>query len=179
MRKILGAAFFDRDPVVVARELLGKYLVCVVAGQEVSLMVTETEAYAGAEDRASHARFGKTARTAPMFGAPGTLYVYFTYGMHHMLNVACKAEHTPAAVLIRGAGDIVGPARLTKSLGVGRGLSGQPLGTKAGLWLEDRGVVVDARDVQATPRVGVAYAGEWAQRPWRFVARTEHARKKK
>ncbi len=178
MRTVLESAFFDRDPAVVARALLGMFVVRMVEGHEVSLMITETEAYAGAEDRASHARFGKTARTAPMFGPPSTTYVYFTYGMHHMLNVACQAEGMPSAVLIRGAGNIVGPARLTKALAVDRGLSGQPLGKEVGLWFEDRGVVVAAQDIQVTPRVGVEYAGACARRLWRFVVRTASARTK-
>ncbi len=129
--------------------------------------ITETEAYGGEDDRASHARHGRTARNAPMFAAPGTLYVYFTYGMHWMANIACGKEGVPSAVLIRGAGEICGPARLTKFLAIDKALNGKPLGVEAGLWVEDRGDAPE--NIRQTPRIGVDYAGAWAKKLWRFV----------
>ena len=169
MRKVLGSDFFDRKTETVARELLGKYLVCKKGGEEVALMITETEAYHGFSDKASHAHRGKTPRNTPMFGKPGTIYVYFTYGMHWMLNLVCGGEDFPAAVLVRGAGDIVGPARLTKALGIDKRFDGMSLGKKTGLWVEDRGERIPCSCIERTPRIGVAYAGEWAAKDWRFV----------
>src|SRR3989344_8728643 len=114
--KMLGKEFFDRPPQEVARDLLGKYLVRRVANKTVAAMIIETEAYDGERDLACHARSGKTARNAPMFENAGTIYVYFTYGMHWMLNLVCGKKEYPAAVLIRGTELVSGPARLTKSL---------------------------------------------------------------
>ncbi len=109
-----------------------------------------------------------------MYAAPGTLYVYFIYGMHWMANIACGKEGVPSAVLIRGAGDIFGPARLTKFLAIDEALNGKPLGAKGGLWMEDRGGAPEI--IRRTPRVGVDYAGAWARKPWRFVLEVDHTR---
>lgn len=160
--------FFNRKSHLVARDLLGLFLVRETGGGEESCMLTEVEAYAGPEDLASHARFGKTPRTTPMFGPPGTIYIYFTYGMHFMLNIACQPEGNPSAVLIRGAGQIVGPARLTKALEIDKKLNGQMIGKASGLWFEDCGVIIKPGHIEKTPRVGISYAGEWAAKPWRF-----------
>src|SRR3569832_1368993 len=113
MRKILGEEFFERKAPVVAKELLGKYLVRKVGDKTIALMITETEAYDGFEDKASHAHRGQTPRNSVMFGKPAHIYVYFTYGMHWMLNLICGKEGYPSGVLIRGAGGISGPARVT------------------------------------------------------------------
>jgi DNA-3-methyladenine glycosylase len=167
--RVLGADFFDRPTPKVARDLLGKVLVRATAAGVEALPITETEAYDGHRDKASHAHRGRTPRNAPMFAAAGTIYVYFTYGMHWMLNLVCGPEGYPAAVLIRGAGPIRGPARLTRALAIDRALDGQPLGVATGLWVEDRGIAVRRRDVQCTPRIGIGYAEEWIDKPWRFV----------
>jgi DNA-3-methyladenine glycosylase len=188
MRKILTPDFFDRSTLVVARELLGKYLVRRVKGgphagknKIVALMITETEAYHGWQDKASHARYGKTMRTWPMFMRAGTIYVYFTYGVHWMLNIVCGKEEYPSAVLIRGLvgpGKVLregemkrldGPAKLTKYLQIDKSLNALKLGKAAGLWVEDRGVVVRAKDIQRTPRIGIGYAEEYVEKPWRFL----------
>ena len=169
MKKVLAADFFDRPTVTVARDLLGKYLVRKIEGEETALMITETEAYHGLDDLASHARFGKTARTAPMFGKPGTIYVYFIYGVHWMLNITCGKEYFPAAVLIRGVEGFTGPGKLAKALKIEKGMSGMMLGKESGLWVEDRGIVIPRGKIKATPRIGVDYAGEWAKKQWRFV----------
>lgn len=169
MRKRLDTAFFDRSALVVARDLLGKYVVRRAHGKEVALMITETEAYHGFKDMASHARRGQTLRNAPMFSHPGTIYVYFTYGMHWMLNLVCGKQGLPSAVLIRAAGGVVGPARLTKFLRIDKSLNALIVGKKSGLWVEDRGVKIPARQVRRTGRIGVDYSGEWAKKPWRFV----------
>ncbi len=151
-----------------AKDLLGKYLVRKINGKEVVLMINETEAYDGFLDKASHASRGQTPRNTPMFGRPAHIYVYFTYGIHWMLNIVCGKELYPSAVLIRGAGEVVGPARLTKALSIDKTLNTLPLTKKNGLWIEDRGVVVSRKDIEAGPRIGIGYAGEWAQKPWRF-----------
>lgn len=169
MQKMLRPNFFDRKAPAVAKDVLGKFLVRKIGGRAVALMITEAEAYCGFGDLASHARSGQTPRNAPMFGPPGVAYVYFTYGMHWMLNLVCGEAGYPSAVLIRAAGAVVGPARLTKHLQIDKRLNGLPLGKASGLWVEDRGVIVSLRQIQKTPRVGIAYAGEWAHKPWRFV----------
>lgn len=176
MHTVLDPDFFDRPTLLVARDLLGKFLVREMPDPSTKLgvkafafMITETEAYDGFKDMASHASRGQTPRNTPMFGAPGTIYVYFTYGMHWMLNLVCGPQGHPAAVLVRGAGHVVGPARLTKFLKIDKRLNTKPLVKKSGLWVEERGVAVRQRDVLRTPRIGVAYAGSWANKPWRFV----------
>jgi len=178
MRRVLTRDFFNRPTLAVAKELPGKFLVRKINGpkgrasKEIALMITEVEAYHGFNDLASHASHGKTARNAPMFAAPSTLYIHFTYGMHWMLNIVTEREEYPAAVLIRGAGDIVGPARLTKFLQIDKSLLGKMLGKKTGLWIEDRGVLIKPRDILKTPRIGIPYAGAYIHRPWRFVLKT-------
>ncbi|TSC69556.1 MAG: DNA-3-methyladenine glycosylase [Parcubacteria group bacterium Gr01-1014_56] len=194
MKKVLGPAFFDRPTLTVAKELLGKFLVRRVGGKTVALMITETEAYDGPRDKANHAHRGQTPRNMPMFGHPATIYVYFTYGIHWMLNIVCGKSGYPAAVLIRGVANYAGilrsgemngsptpsrniptpfllngPAKLTKFLKIDKSLSTKMLGKKSGLWIEDRGVVIKPRDIKRTPRIGINYAGEYAHKPWRFV----------
>ncbi|MFQ6100681.1 MAG: DNA-3-methyladenine glycosylase [Anaerolineae bacterium] len=97
----LNRDFFARDTLTVARALLGQRLVRVLDGVRLSGRIVEVEAYIGEEDRASHARFGRTRRNMPMYGQPGHAYVYFIYGMHHCLNLVTEREGYPAAVLIR------------------------------------------------------------------------------
>jgi DNA-3-methyladenine glycosylase len=194
-RRVLGPDFFNRPTLTVAKELLGKYLVRKVGSREVALMIVETEGYDGQKDLACHARAGRTARNEPMWGQPGRVYVYFTYGMHWMLNLVVREEGYPAAVLIRGlsagktprSGEINhtparevlpllnGPAKLTKFLQIDKRLNGKKLGRASGLWVEDRGVVVGPRQIKRGPRVGVDYAGLWALKPWRFVLKSERA----
>lgn len=166
MRKILRKDFFEEPTLVVAEQLLGKFL---VRGDD-AYMITEVEAYDGFEDKASHASRGETPRNKVMFNDAGVWYVYFVYGMHHMLNIVTGAKGYPAAALIRGVEGISGPARLTKAFGVDRRMNEQKAAPKSGLWIEDRGVIVPKNHIEKTPRIGVMYAGEeWAGKPWRFV----------
>lgn len=170
MRKILGKTFFDRDTLVVAEELIGKYLVGEIDGKKFAKKIIETEAYDGFLDMASHARAGKTERTRIMYEEAGHIYVYLVYGMHELLNIITGPEEYPAGVLIRGVEGLSGPARLTKALGITRKLNGLKLGKKAGLWIEDRGEIIDKKRIMRTPRIGVAYAGEeWAGKLYRFI----------
>jgi DNA-3-methyladenine glycosylase len=166
----LAADFFDRPADTVARDLLGAWL--VVRGADGRLrrhVVFETEAYLGGHDLACHGSKGMTARNAAMFGPAGRWYVYLCYGMHWMLNIVTGAEGLPAAVLIRGVGEHVGPGRVTKALGINRSFDGRPASRRVGLWLEPGGGRVPPRLVERTPRIGVGYAGAWAEKPLRFV----------
>lgn len=177
MRKILGSKFFDRPTLVVAKDLLGKFLVRKIGNKKVALMIVETEAYDGPNDLACHARSGKTRRNYPMFGEAGKSYIYFTYGMHWMLNLVTGKKDYPAAVLIRGLLNeqgstlLNGPAKLTKYLKIDVKLNNQKLGKGSGLWVEDRGVKISPSKIKRTPRIGVAYAGVYALKPWRFVTK--------
>lgn len=165
----LKKSFFIRPTLLVAKELLGKYLVCRRGAKDISLMITEVEAYIGLDDRASHASRGKTARNKVMFDEGGRWYVYFTYGMHWMLNVVTGRKKYPAAVLIRGTDKIRGPGRLTKYLKIDKSFYGKLADVKSGLWIEDRGCKIKSSEIIRTPRIGVDYAGPvWAKRPWRF-----------
>jgi DNA-3-methyladenine glycosylase len=169
MAKQLPRSFFDRPTRTVAQDLLGKYIVREKEGERIALMVTETEAYDGPHDRASHASKGRTARTEPMFGPAGIWYVYLCYGVHWMLNVVTGPADYPAAVLIRGTSEVVGPGRLTRHLAIDKQFDGRTAARRTGLWFEDRSVVVPRRTIATTPRIGVAYAGAWADKPWRYT----------
>jgi DNA-3-methyladenine glycosylase len=164
---ILPPTFFDRQAQIVARDLPGRSLVRRLAGKQVALTITETEGYLGPHDLACHAARGRTARTEVMYGPPGTLYIYFVYGLHWMLNVVTGPPGYPAAVLIRGAGELSGPGKLARALDIDGALNGRPAVPQSGLWFEwGKG----AQSVIATRRVGVDYAGpRWSARKLRFV----------
>jgi DNA-3-methyladenine glycosylase len=168
MRDILGHDFFGRPAAAVARELIGMHLVVRDGERGRAYLITEAEAYHGSKDKASHARRGRTERNAPMFGPPGHWYVYLIYGMYWMLNVVTGKEGQPSAVLIRGIEGSEGPGKLTRALGIDRRFNASAASRKTGLWLEDRGVRVPRSRVGRGPRIGVAYAGEWADKPLRF-----------
>ena len=187
MKRVLGQKFFERQAPVVARELLGKFL-CVnlprsLLGKEGikgrGFMIAETEAYDGFKDKASHAHRGKTARNAPMFGEAGRWYVYFTYGMHWMLNIVVGPKNYPAAVLIRSVRSstfdtsLNGPAKLTKFLKIDKRFNNKPVAKKTGLWIESAswrsGIKINKRKIKRLPRVGVDYSGLWAKKPLRFT----------
>lgn len=169
----LPQSFFDRPTVTVARDLLGMTLVRQRVADLAIGRIVETEAYVGANDLACHASRGRTRRTEVMFGPPGIAYVYLIYGIHHCLNVVTEAVDFPAAVLVRAVEPLQGiaertdgPGRLCRALGIDCALNGHPL-DQSPLW-----IAVGSRPpepIVATPRVGVAYAGEWALMPWRFT----------
>ncbi len=182
----LRPAFFDRPVLEVAPDLLGALVEHRTAAGVVAVRLTEVEAYDGENDPGSHAFRGRTPRTEVMFGPPGRVYVYFTYGMHWCMNLVCGPAGTASAVLLR-AGEVVsgedlarsrrtasrtprdlaqGPARLTVALGVEGSLDGADA-TAAGSPLAVRaGVRPDPALVRSGPRVGVA--GDGAGHPWRF-----------
>lgn len=174
MRKTLTATFFNRKTPIVAQELIGKFLVRKNGSEEEAYMITETEAYDGPKDRACHAHRGKTARNEIMFRDAGHIYVYFTYGMHWMLNLVTGPCEYPAAVLIRGVEGISGPARVTKALKIDKMLNGTLLGKGSGMWVEDRGVKIKNSQILRTPRIGIRYAGEyWMSKKYRFLLKQE------
>jgi DNA-3-methyladenine glycosylase len=172
----------------VARRLLGVLIVRDEQGDRRVARIVETEAYAGPEDRASHARAGRTTRTAVMFERPGVAYVYLIYGLHHCLNVVCAPEGDASAVLVRAVEPVAGvaimrdrrgpaagpdhrlgagPARACQALDIDRRLDGVDLLTDDRLWLA--APTSEPSDIAIGPRVGVDYAGpDWASRPWRF-----------
>ena len=185
----LGRGFYTRaDTLLVARELLGKLLVVPDGGgRRVSGRIVEAEAYVGTDDKASHAYGGRrTARTETMYAPGGVAYVYFVYGLHHQFNVVTGAAGEPHAVLVRALEPLEGvelmrrrravkddraltsgPGKLCQALGLDRSFDGADL-TGGRVWLEDDGARVPANGIADGPRVGVAYAGEDALRPWRF-----------
>ncbi|MEK7062942.1 MAG: DNA-3-methyladenine glycosylase [Patescibacteria group bacterium] len=182
---MLNQKFFERSAVMVAKDLIGCYLIKRLNdGKIARFMIVETEAYEGLKDKASHASRGETERNKVMFGEAGVWYVYFTYGMHYILNIVCGKVGYPAAVLIRGVVDengekILGPARLTKKLKIDKTFNGKTVSKIAGLWIEhptlkihDREFVMGRKNgnVLKTPRIGVDYAGLiWSQKLYRFV----------
>jgi DNA-3-methyladenine glycosylase len=165
----LPRSFFERSALLVARDLLGKILVRRYKGKEIRGIITETEAYIGPEDLAAHSSKGRTKRTEVMFGPAGNWYVFFTYGIHWMLNVVTGKEGHAAAVLIRGLDIISGPARLTKALHIDRSFYGKSISPDSDLWIEDS-IKIPSKYIQRTPRIGVDYAGPiWALKPYRFI----------
>ena len=169
---ILSREYFDRPTLDVARSLVGKYLVREQGRGLIAGRIIEVEAYIGTEDKACHASKGRTARTEVLFGPPGHAYVYLCYGMHEMLNVVTEQVGFPAAILLRAVeceGALIdGPGRVTRAFGIDRRLNRCDLTLGQSLWFEDRGEAVSTGLLNAHPRIGVDYAGEWAHKLWRF-----------
>jgi DNA-3-methyladenine glycosylase len=170
-RIIKAKVLRTKKTIAIARWLLGKHLVRRLPdGRVDARMITEIEAYNGERDLACHARAGRTRRTEVLYRAGGVWYVYLCYGIHEMLNLVVGPVDAPAALLIRSVEGARGPGRVTKALGIDRALNATPVEPSVGLWLEDRGVRVPRRLVQATPRIGVDYSGPvWAAKLWRFT----------
>lgn len=167
--KELKQDFFKQPTLEVAKNLLGKFLVRERNGLQEADMITEVEAYDGPNDLACHAARGRTPRTEVMFGPGGVWYIHFVYGMHWMANIITGPESYPAGVLLRGTLCVTGPARLTTRFGIDKALNGKRATKKNGLWIEERGIVVREADMERTPRIGIAYAKEWAEVPYRFL----------
>ncbi len=168
MQKRLDRAFFRRDVLEVAPDLLGKSLVMKSRKEGKAVFtITETEAYRGGDDLACHASKGRTARTEVMFGDGGFIYMYLIYGKHWMMNVVTSVEENPQAVLIRGLQELSGPGRLTRLLGVDKQFNGVDLVHSELIAIEESGIFPS---YTAGPRVGIDYAGEpWKSMAWRFV----------
>lgn len=193
----LSRRFYRRDPVTLAKALLGHRLVRVLDdGQRLAGRIVEVEAYLGTADQAAHTANGRrTPRNASMWGDAGHAYVYFTYGMHHCMNIVADRAEVPTAVLIRAieptegldlmrvnrSGKIAadrlkltdlcsGPAKLTQAMAIDRELDGVDLVGDERLTIEQSRPIAADRIVTAT-RVGVAYAGQWATKPLRFYER--------
>jgi DNA-3-methyladenine glycosylase len=197
----LDQSFFKRHALEVSRDLLGKIL-CVSdpeTGNIVCGTINETEAYHGYEDDASHGHKKKTPRCSVMYETVGHSYVYFTYGMHFMLNLTSFEDDFPSAVLIRSVlvpedekiRDLMainrfakpfvelsgyqkknlvnGPGKVTAAFKIDKRLNGLKLESEQGIWVEDRGVIAPKEAVQVTPRIGIDYATNSKLWPWRFV----------
>lgn len=194
---VLPRDFYDRDTLTVARDLLGREIVRVLPdGTPLRCRVTETEAYIGRLDKACHAYgYKRTPRTETLFAPPGTAYIYLIYGMYHCLNFVTEGEGEPAAVLIRGAvpvenGDRIaqnrfgrseaemtpyqrknflnGPGKLCRGLALTRAQNGLDLTrTEGGLYLLP-GSPPDPARVHVSKRIGIDYAQEAVDFPWRF-----------
>lgn len=176
--KKLPQNFYTRHTLTVARELIGMHLVRDDGGVRRVGRIVETEAYMGPEDLAAHSARGRTTRTEVMFGPAGHAYVYLIYGFWNCLNVVTRKVGVPHAVLLRALEPIAnvtdktwGPGLLCRALNIDRGLNGADLSGDA-LWIESPATTTRTplrpRIARAT-RIGVDYAGDWAQRPWRFL----------
>jgi DNA-3-methyladenine glycosylase len=184
--------FYRRPTLEVAESLLGKVLVRRLRGRNLAGKIVETEAYVGPHDLACHASKGKTPRTSIMFRDGGYAYVYMIYGFYFCLNAVTEAENYPAAVLIRAIEPLdhipvmkrlrknpdhstnigSGPGKLCMAMSIDKKLNGADLAGDS-LWIEDR--KLDVGRIIATPRIGVDYAGEYKDKPWRFfVDRNPH-----
>ena len=164
----LTRAFFARDVLEVAPDLVGKVLVRALPdGQILRARITETEAYRGEEDTACHASRGKTPRTEVLYRDAGTIYVYLIYGMHCLLNFVTAEAGIPQAVLIRATEGAPGPGRLTRALEIDRTFNRRNAVTDPALWVEDDGCIPVLR---TDKRVGIDYsAPEDRDRLWRFI----------
>ena len=196
---ILKRCFYIRpDVVTIARELLGKHLLTQIDGVVTGGIITETEAYAGTEDKASHAWNGRrTNRTEVMYGPGGTAYIYLCYGVHSLFNVVTNRKDIPHAVLVRAIqpvegvatilkrlgrarysdGITTGPGKVTKALGIHYSQTGADLTIRPenpgepGIWIEDRKFDFSEYRLEVSPRIGVDYAGKDASLPYRFLLR--------
>jgi DNA-3-methyladenine glycosylase len=187
--KLKKSFYLSDDVVGLAKALLGKHLCTNINGKGItSGIITETEAYAGIVDRASHAYEGRrTERTEIMFWEGGVAYVYLCYGMHSLFNIVTSKKDNPHAILIRAVMPMkgielmlersgkktldekagIGPGKVTKLLGIHYSDTGTSLqGNK--IWIEDKGLKISSKNIIAGPRVGVDYAGEDAKLPYRF-----------
>ena len=183
----IARPFYEQSTLVVARQLLGKYLVRKYRQGKTVGRIVETEAYVGPKDLACHASRGRTARTETMFGPAGYAYVYFIYGFYYCLNIVTEEIGHPSAVLIRALEPLEGidlmktrrrteerrnlasgPGKLCQAFAIDKSLNGADLCGSI-LYVEDRGE--PAPKISAAPRIGVDYAGKWKDKPWRFLIR--------
>lgn len=192
---ILKKDFFEHHAKTVARELIGKVLLINSNGKILSGIINETEAYHGFTDDACHGHKGETERCKSLFKDGGHVYVYFTYGIHHMLNIVTFDRGTPSAVLIRsiipktGKNELAtnrfnknykdlssnqlktltnGPGKLTQAFKIDRSFDGVELNKKNKIWIEDQNIKIDKEKILLTPRIGIDYAEKSKNWDWRF-----------
>jgi DNA-3-methyladenine glycosylase len=185
--KIPAKIYQQGDVVALSQFFLGKVLCSYQNGVLTSGKIVETEAYCGATDKACHAHFNRrTHRTAVMFAEGGRAYVYLCYGIHYLFNIVTNEAEKADAILVRAIEPLEGiatmqerrkttnhykltsgPALLTQALGITTAHYGLDLQGDS-IWIEDRGLLVLQEEIVASPRIGVAYAGEDALLPWRF-----------
>ena len=188
MKKLTREFYTRSDTLQIAQDLLGKILVVPTAtGERVSGIIAETEAYCGVEDKAAHSYAGRrTKRTETMFAIGGTVYIFFIYGMYFQFNVVVGTTETPHAVLIRAVAPVEGieimrkrrglqmkdtnltsgPGKLCIALGIDKSFNNEDLlGDK--VWLEARAKTAPD-EISCGKRVGIDYADEYAEKPWRF-----------
>jgi DNA-3-methyladenine glycosylase len=171
---ILRHNFYNQNTLKIAREMLGCFLVRKIGNKIIKAMITETEAYRGEDDLASHASKGRTPRTELMFGEPGKTYIYMIYGMYHCLNIITEKKDFPAAVLIRAVSikgveykRTNGPGKLCKFLQIDRKLNGKDV-TKVGDLYIEKSKVHQVHKVIKSKRVGIDYAQHCKEYLWRF-----------
>jgi len=191
--------YLSENVVEISKDLLGKYLFTKIEGKLTAGIITETEAYAGEIDKASHAYNNRrTSRTEIMFADGGVSYVYLCYGIHHLFNIVTNYKNVPHAVLVRAIKPAVGiktilerrnikptkenikliesgkkkiakgPGTVSQALGIRTKHSGLDLSGNT-IWIEDKGIKINKKEIIAGPRVGVDYAGEDAKLPYRFI----------
>lgn len=164
---IPNEAFYRRDGLIVAPELVGKLLIRKNGDEETVLRITETECYLGVNDSACHASKGRTARTEMLYKRGGTIYVYLCYGVHYLMNIITGEEEAPQGVLIRACEGYEGPGRLTKKLQVDKSFNGENILGNPRIYLADDGY---APKIIRLPRVGIDYAEKKDREAlWRFA----------
>lgn len=166
MSNRLPQSFFQRDALEVAPDLLGKYLVRQFdSGDTHRFRITDVEIYRGEEDKACHASKGRTGRSELMYQEGGKIYVYLIYGLHWLLNIITGIKDHPQGIMIRGLEGIDGPGRVGKYLKLDKSFYGDSI-TGERLWIEDSD---ETPDYKTGPRIGIDYAGEWKDMPWRYM----------
>ncbi len=197
--KLSREYYLQENVVHLAKDLLGKVLFTEINGQRCAGIITETEAYEGITDKASHAYNNKrTKRTEIMYREGGVSYVYLIYGMYHLFNVVTNIKDIPHAVLIRAIYPyenerlifkrrrtqkyhrnlLNGPGKLTIGLGINQNFNGEDL-TENKIWIEDKGITFTDNEIEITPRIGIDYAEEDALLPYRFVVNNEELLRQK
>jgi DNA-3-methyladenine glycosylase len=189
--KLPFSYYQNSDVIFLAQDLLGKVLFTEIESEITAGIIVETEAYFGAQDKASHA-YGnrRTGRTEPLYNEGGISYVYLCYGIHHLFNIVTSVKDEPHAVLVRAVEPLIGkeimevrrkmpftkpaisagPGSAAKALGIDRSFNKKDLMGEE-IWLEDYGIRYHSNEIAAVPRVGIAYAQEDAFLPWRFFVK--------
>lgn len=169
----INRRFFNRDARLVARDLLGIEIIRKIGSRTIRGIIVETEAYCGPYDKACHASRGRTPRVEPMYGPPGTIYVYFVYGMHFCINLVTGEKGYPAAVLLRAIKlspsgmRINGPGNVTRALHITKYFNNKNILSGDRLMLGRK--ILKTGRIKRTARIGVSYAQEWASKRLRYL----------